>query len=165
MTLSSPVVLNCLPTSRRLLSAILFLPGPITLTCARNIPFPPGIQFPFRNCGLILFLWCHRKIPLCMSSLWFRCAPKPVFPLWCPNMSALPTPLSVTLIPAWKFLLQIPICGTVKINSWSGFLFRIWIVPWGLSTGNPTRILWFPMSAGRLWKRGKLLNNFSFFLK
>ena len=72
-----------------------------------------------------------------MSSLWFRCAPKPVFPLWCPNMSALPTPLSVTLIPAWKFLLQIPICGTVKINSWSGFLFRIWIVPWGLSTGNP----------------------------
>ena len=113
MTLSSPVVLNCLPTSRRLLSAILFLPGPITLTCARNIPFPPGILFPFRNCGLILFLWCHRKIPLCMSSLWFRCAPKPVFPLWCPNMSALPTPLSVTLIPAWKFLLQIPICGTV----------------------------------------------------
>ena len=40
------------------MSAILFLPGPITLTCARNIPFPPGIQFPFRNCGLILFLWC-----------------------------------------------------------------------------------------------------------
>ena len=37
------------------------------------------------------------------------------------------------------------------------FPFRIWIVPWGLSTGNPTRILWFPISAGRLWKRGKLL--------